>query len=51
MNANDRIDHHYEPELLGHEGIFAAVLVFLAPFVLLCFLSKILPPIRPSSWS
>lgn len=36
--------HHFEPEVFGHGGIIAAVLLFTAPFVLLCFLVKILPP-------
>ncbi|MFH1923369.1 MAG: NrfD/PsrC family molybdoenzyme membrane anchor subunit [Planctomycetota bacterium] len=52
--------HHYEPEIFGIDGIIAAVLVFLAPFVLLYILVRILPPFEeeptpetssgPSEW-
>lgn len=37
-------DFELKHHLYGPEGLIAAVLVFLAPFVLLCILTKILPP-------
>ena len=36
--------HHFEPELYGQEGIIMAVILFIAPFVLLYVLTKIFPP-------
>jgi len=43
--------HHFEPEYFGHEGIIAAALLFLAPFVLLFILVRILPPFEPKASS
>ena len=46
LSKSGRGFHEYHVEWLSKEGILAAIVVFLAPFVLLYVLYRILPPVE-----